>query len=69
MISTMKDEVSSSLTQVTRTCKEFHVLGLVILKFYMQAILDTDFHLDGIIDIRGHAIGVHPKFFILHDIR
>jgi hypothetical protein len=65
----MKDEVSSSLTQVARACKGFNVLRLVILKLYMQAILDTDFHLNGIIDIRGHAIGVHPKLFILHDIR
>jgi len=43
-------------------------LGLVVLELYVQAILDPDFHLDGIVAIRGHAVGVYPNFFLFDNI-
>ncbi len=45
------------------------VLGLVILKLDMQAILDTDFHLDGVVRVWWHAIRVHPDITFLDDVR
>ena len=30
----------------------------------MQAILDTDIHLDGVIRLRGHAIRVNPEILL-----
>lgn len=45
-----------------------HVLRLVILKFNMQTVLNSDLHLDCIICVWGHAVGVHPEIAFLHDL-
>ena len=46
--------------------EEEDVLGFVVFEFDVQAIFDTDFHLDGIIAVGRHSIGVYPKVFLFH---
>ena len=45
------------------------VLGLVVLELDMQAVLDTDLHLDGVVAIWGHSERVYPDIFLLRDVR
>lgn len=44
------------------------VLGLGILKLNMQAVFDTDIHLDRAIVLGRHAIGIDPEILLAHDI-
>lgn len=44
------------------------VLGLGIFKLDMQAVFDTDIHLDRAVVLRRHAIGIDPEILLAHDI-
>lgn len=35
----------------------------------MQAILDADFHLDGVVTVWRHAEGMHPYVLLPHHVR
>ena len=45
-----------------------NVLGLVVLEFDMETILDTDFHLDSVVRVWRHAIRVYPNIPLLDHI-
>lgn len=44
------------------------ILGSVVLKLNVQAILYSDFHFDGIIDFRDVLEDVHPKVLLEGDV-
>jgi hypothetical protein len=43
-------------------------LGLIVFKLDVQAVLDADLHLDGIVRVWWHAKGVDPEFLLLDGI-
>lgn len=45
-----------------------YLLGLVVLKFNVQAVLNTDFHFDRVVDIRWHPIRVDPDILFMNEI-
>lgn len=45
------------------------ILGFGVFEFDMQAVLDTDVHLDGAVILRWHAVRVHPQVLLPNDIR
>ena len=46
-----------------------NVLRLVVLEFNVQAILNTDLHLDRVIAIWRHAVRMYPKVLLLDHFR
>lgn len=44
------------------------VLALTVLKLNMQAVLDTDVHLDAAVHLGGDAIAVNPKVLLADHI-
>ena len=46
-----------------------NILGLVVLEFNVQAILNTDLHLDRVIAIWRHAVRMYPKVLLLDHFR
>lgn len=45
-----------------------NLLGFIVLKFYMQAVLNPDFHLDGGVDFRVGAECVNNNVQLLGDV-
>lgn len=41
-----------------------NALGLVVLKLDMQTVLNPNFHLDRIVRIRRHPVGMYPEVFL-----
>jgi hypothetical protein len=35
----------------------------------MQTVFNTDFHLDGVVAVWGHTVGVHPDVFLFGYVR
>lgn len=49
--------------------KQFnHLLALVVFKLYVQAILDTDFHLNWTVGVRVARQGVHGNVHLADDV-
>lgn len=46
----------------------FYLLGLVVLELNVQTVLDTDFHLDRVIDIGWHSIRIDPYIPFIQNI-
>lgn len=44
------------------------VLGFGVLKLNMQAVLDSNVHLDRAVGLWRHAIGVHPQILLADDV-
>lgn len=50
-------------------CKQFNrSLALVVFKLYVQAILDTDFHLNWTVGVRVARQGVHGNVHLADDV-
>lgn len=45
------------------------VLRLVVLEFNVETVLDTDFHLNGVVAIRWHPERMYPNIFLLVHVR
>ena len=46
-----------AMNRATPPC---HVLRLVVLELDMQAVLDTDFHLDRVVAVGWHPVRMYP---------
>lgn len=44
------------------------ILGFGVFKLNMQAVFDTDIHLDWVVRFRGHAIRVDPEILLANHI-
>jgi hypothetical protein len=44
------------------------LLGLVVFKLDVKAVFDADLHLDCVVGIWGHAVGVYPDVALLDDV-
>ena len=46
-----------------------NVLGLVVLELYVQAVLDSDLHLNRVVAVGRHTVRMYPEVFLLGQIR
>lgn len=44
------------------------VLGSVVFEFNVETVLNTDLHLDGVVDLRKLLVVVHPDVLLLADV-
>lgn len=49
-------------------CAKKSLLGLVVLKLYVQTVLDPHFHLDGGVELRVGAERVHHNVQLFADV-
>jgi len=44
------------------------ILGFGVFEFDVQAVFDSDIHLDGAVGLRWHAVGIHPEVLFTDDV-
>jgi hypothetical protein len=44
------------------------VFALAVFEFNVQAVLDTDVHLDDAVGLRGHAVRVDPEILFAYNV-